>query len=89
MTYMKRELSYEQIMHLKNIGIDTSQLQSFALQDLLELLPKKTCSEDLNICNNGRYWRIFYKGISSVENEDLLDAVYDMLCYFVEDGFIK
>lgn len=64
-------------------------IPAFTLHDILELLPKQLCLEDLNICNNGRYWRVYYHGIYSVENEDLLEALYEMLCCLVENGDVK
>lgn len=62
---------------------------TLTLQDILELLPKEICSEEITICHYCRYWGISYHGIYSTESENLLEAAYNMLCCCLENGDIK
>lgn len=66
-------------------------IPAFTLQDILELLPKEICGNEITIYNHRvyRWWCIYYLGIYSVENRSLIDAAYEMLCCCLENGDIK
>lgn len=70
---------------------DANGIPTFTLQDILELLPKEICSNEITIYNHRvyRWWCIYYFGIYSVENKSLIDAAYEMLCCCAENGDIK
>lgn len=124
----KQVLSVEQMMHLKELGLDTSDgsmcfewnesdsdnmvatspdadtnydyyHETYTLQDILSKLPRyindfgvmyKMCVEPLF----SGPWAISYqKSISEPFivkfSRNLLDAAYEMLCWCIENGYIK
>ena len=75
------------------------QIPTFTLQDILDLLPKvilndkykgKLCIE-YNEHNNE--WIMSYKELSVIvfysHDENLIDAAYEMLCWCIENGYVK
>lgn len=68
---------------------DANGIPTFTLPDILELLPKEICGNDITIYHHRNYWCIYYYGIYSVENKSLIDAAYEMLCCCLENGDIK
>lgn len=124
----KQVLSIEQMKHLHELGLDTSDASmclewkatyeddmvvnsldadtnydcyypTYTLQDILYKLPKeiKTSTDTywLTVSIDTNMWYIcysmsdefdYYKEFSSVS---LMDCAYDMLCWCVENGYIK
>jgi hypothetical protein len=124
----KQVLSIEQMKHLQELGLDTSDAsmcvewresdeskkvvtsldadtyydyyhETYTLHDILGLLPKEIKSgEDifrLTMFVIGKMWTVcysmsdefdYYKEFSSVS---LMDCAYDMLCWCIENGYIK
>lgn len=69
---------------------------SFTLQDILDLLPNKVDDELILFVEKGKHkWRIGYTDISSDEifedfsDKNFIDASYEMLCWCIENGYIK
>ena len=58
---------------------DANGIPTFTLPDILELLPKEICGNEITIYHHRNYWSIYYYGIYSVENKSLIDAAYEML----------
>lgn len=68
----------------------------FTLQDILDLLPKKIDEVDvliINPCKN--IWSVSYAEEDTGElyggfiKEELIDAAYEMLCWCVENEYVK
>ena len=131
----KQVLSIEQMQHLKELGLDTSNASmaliytnsngdvvdwenvnvdvhessvgeynpylrrlyvAFTLQDILDLLPRSVDVELLLFIDKGKNkWRIGYTDIESNEifedfiDENFIDAAYEMLCWCIENGYVK
>ena len=121
---MKQVLSIEQMKHLKNLGLDTSDgsmcfewnesdsdnmvvtspdadtnydyyCKTYTLQDILDKLP---CFIDRYILTFQKYpnnYMFLYienytKSIIKItESKELIDAAYDMLCWYIETPYIK
>lgn len=75
-------------------------IPTFTLQDILDLLPKEIIDKDgyCNILNIGTFnndWYLCYElsnefePLIAFENESIIDAAYDLLCWCVENGYIK
>jgi len=132
---MKQVLSIEQMKHLGDLGIDTSNasmtwmlypyeedkqpklslrewntfkepfriqhcIPAFTLLDVLELLPKeiKTSTDTywLTISiYDCKEWYVCYSMSDEFDyykefkSKSLLDAAYDMLCWCIENGYVK
>lgn len=132
----KQCLNVEQMQHLKELGVDTSNanfywhrtkslnnyeewdewklyygvlklargfttinceyVRTFTLQDILDLLPA-TVDDDyrLYIDKGLVFWTIGYVDAVSEEiyedfrERDLIDAAYEMLCWVIENGYLK
>lgn len=75
-------------------NMEAETVPTFTLQDILELLPRQIieeyasplmikCTPDLQV----RFW---YKDIYvTAEHEDFIDAAYEMLCWCIENKFLK
>lgn len=125
---MKQALSIEQMKHLKELGLDTSDAsmclewnesdsdnmvvtsmdadtnydyyhETYTLQDILGKLPVclydfgKQYTIDIEPTFD-RFWCVSYEiDLYDIfvlkSSENLLDAVYDMLCWCIEDGYVK
>lgn len=125
---MKQVLSIEQMKHLKELGLDTSDASmclewnesdsdnmvvtsmdadtnydyyhgTYTLQDILGKLPVclydfgKQYTIDIEPTFD-RFWCVSYEiDLYDIfvlkSSENLLDAVYDMLCWCIENGYVK
>ena len=123
----KQVLSVEQMMHLKELGLDTSDgsmcfewnesdsdnmvvaspnadtnydyyHETYTLQDILDKLPTLIIisSDFYKICIEPfcGYWDIYYYKSDATEliskkSENIIDAAYDMLCWCIENRYIK
>ena len=123
----KQVLSVEQMMHLKELGLDTSDgsmcfewnesdsdnmvvaspdsdtnydyyHETYTLQDILDKLPTLIIisSDFYKICIEPScgYWDIYYYKSDATEliskkSENIIDAAYDMLCWCIENRYIK
>lgn len=70
-------------------------IQTFTFQDIFDLLPKNITSKDNNkVCleivfPNNNKWEVFYGLIKSFFDEKLINALYKMLVWCIENGYIK
>lgn len=125
---MKQALSIEQMKHLKELGLDTSDAsmclewnesdsdnmvvtsmdadtnydyyyETYTLQDILGKLPVclyafgKQYTIDIEPTFD-RFWCVSYEiDLYDIfvlkSSENLLDAAYDMLCWCIENGYVK
>lgn len=123
----KQVLSVEQMMHLQELGLDTSDgsmcfewndsdsdnmvvtspdadtnydyyHETYTLQDILDKLPTLIIisSDFYKICIEPfcGYWDIYYYKSDATEliskkSENIIDAAYDMLCWCIENRYIK
>lgn len=125
---MKQALSIEQMKHLKELGLDTSDASmclewnesdsdnmvvtsmdadtnydyyhgTYTLQDILGKLPVclydfgKQYTIDIEPTFD-RFWCVSYEiDLYDIfvlkSSENLLDAAYDMLCWCIENGYVK
>ena len=128
---MKQVLSIEQMKHLKELGLDTSDasmcwcyalsyknakweleiyedvinqkrdsafweiIPTYTLQDIINKLPCFIGDEVLTIQKLADSYTCLYMNpytrsfINITEGEELIDAVYDMLCWCIENGYVK
>lgn len=121
---MKHVLSIEQILHLKELGLDTSDgsmcfewnesdsdnmvvtsldadtnydhcRTTYTLQDILDKLPCFIGKEVLTIQKLADSYTCLYMEpysrsiIKITESKELIDAAYDMLCWRIENGYVK
>lgn len=120
---MKQVLSVEQMKHLQNIGLDTSDgsmcfewnesddnmvvvsiyadtnydyyRTTYTLQDILDKLPCFIGNEVLTIQKLANSYTCLYMEpysrsiIKITESKELIDAAYDMLCWCIENGYVK
>lgn len=128
----KYVLSVEQMEHLQELGLDTSDgsmcwcyalsyknakweleiyedvidqkrdsnfwetLPTYTLQDILDKLPpviKKYYWLAIRVSAHKGMWYVEYNGrgctLSYFYSENLIDAAYEMLCWCIENGYIK
>lgn len=128
---MKQVLSIEQMKHLKEFGLDTSDasmcwcyalsyknakweleiyedvinqkrdsafweiIPTYTLQDIINKLPCFIGNEVLTIQKLADSYTCLYMNpytrsfINITEGEELIDAVYDMLCWCIEEEYVK
>lgn len=121
---MKQVLSIEQILHLKELGLDTSDgsmclewnesdsdnmvvtsmdadtnydyyYGTYTLQDILNKLPCFIGKEVLTIQKLANSYTCLYMEpysrsiIKITESKELIDAAYEMLCWCIENGYVK
>ena len=121
---MGQVLSIEQMKHLKELGLDTSDAsmclewnesdsdnmvvtsmdadtnydyyyETYTLQDIINKLPCFIGDEVLTIQKLADSYTCLYMNpytrsfINITEGEELIDAVYDMLCWCIENGYVK
>lgn len=121
---MKQVLSIEQLLHLKDLGLDTSDgsmcfewnesdpdimivtspdadtnydycRKTYTLQDILDKLPCFIGKEVLTIQKLANSYTCLYvepysrSMIKITESKELIDAAYDMLCWCIENGYVK
>jgi hypothetical protein len=78
-------------------GFDVvEKLPAFTFQDIFDLLPKKIKRKDNGstsylevIFPNDDAWEVTYSYCESFFNESLIDAAYEMLCWCIENGYVK
>lgn len=123
----KYVLSVEQMEHLQELGLDTSDgsmcfewnesdadnmvvtspdadtnydyyHETYTLQDILDKLPTLIIisSDFYKICIEPScgYWDIYYYKSDATEliskkSENIIDAAYDMLCWYIENGYVE
>ena len=123
----KQVLSVEQMIHLQELGLDTSDgsmcfewnesdadnmvvtspdadtnydyyHETYTLQDILDKLPTLIIisSDFYKICIEPScgYWDIYYYKSDATEliskkSENIIDAAYEMLCWCIENRYIK
>lgn len=128
---MGQVLSIEQMKHLKELGLDTSDasmcwcyalsyknakweleiyedvinqkrdsafweiIPTYTFQDIINKLPCFIGDEVLTIQKLADSYTCLYMNpytrsfINITEGEELIDAVYDMLCWCIENGYVK
>lgn len=121
---MKQALSIEQMKHLKDLGLDTSDgsmcfewnesdpdimivtspdadtnydycRKTYTLQDILDKLPCFIGNQVLTIQKLANSYTCLYVEpysrsiIKITESKELIDAAYDMLCWCIENGYVK
>lgn len=121
---MKQVLSIEQILYLKELGLDTSDgsmcfewnqsdsdnmvvtsldadtnydhsRKTYTLQDILDKLPCFIGKEVLTIQKLADSYTCLYMEyysrsiIKITESKGLIDAAYEMLCWCIENGYVK
>lgn len=128
---MRQVLSIDQMKHLKELGLDTSDasmcwcyalsyknakweleiyedvinqkrdsafweiIPTYTLQDIINKLPCFIGDEVLTIQKLADSYTCLYMNpytrsfINITEGEELIDAVYDMLCWCIENGYVK
>lgn len=121
---MKQVLSIEQLLHLKDLGLDTSDgsmcfewnesdpdimivtsqdadtnydysRKTYTLQDILDKLPCFIGNEVLTMQKLADSYTCLYMEpysrsiIKITESKELIDAAYDMLCWCIENGYVK
>lgn len=121
---MKQVLSIEQMKHLKNLGLDTSDgsmcfewnesdsdnmvvtspdadtnydyyCKTYTLQDILDKLPCFIVNQVLTIQKLADSYTCLYiepytrSMINITESKEPIDAAYEMLCWCIENGYVK
>ena len=121
---MKQALSIEQMKHLKELGLDTSDgsmcfewnesdsdnmvvvsldadtnydyyRKTYTLQDILDKLPCFIGNQVLTIQKLADSYTCLYMEyytrsmINITESQELIDAAYEMLCWCIENGYVK
>ena len=122
---MKQILSIEQMKHLKDLGVNTSDanmcwmkdseenrflsvndeycyemshlspVPAYTLQDILDKLPCFIGNEVLTIQKLAYSYTCLYMEpytrsmIKITESNELIDVAYEMLCWCIEEGYVK
>ena len=121
---MKQVLSIEQMKHLKNLGLDTSDgsmcfewnesdsdnmvvtspdadtnydyyCKTYTLQDILDKLPCFIVNQVLTIQKLADSYTCLYiepytrSMINITESKEPIYAAYEMLCWCIENGYVK
>lgn len=88
---MKQLLSFEQMKHLQELGL----YHIYTLQDILDKLPCFIGNEVLTIQKLAYSYTCLYMEpytrsmIKITESNELIDAAYEMLCWCIEEGYVK
>ena len=98
----KQVLSIEQMNHLQELGLDTSDASmcwettpTYTLQDILDKLPESIQIYDLYIFKKVGLWWFKYVDVTNngtvhlEKMPKLIDAAYYMLCWCIQKGFVK
>jgi len=68
-------------------------VRAWSLSAMLELMPKfiqkNRISADFNIRAHGQLWNVGYYCIEVKFSEDIIEAAYSLLCWLIENNFIK
>ena len=116
---MGQVLSIEQMKHLKELGLDTSDASmcfewnesdsdnmvvtsldadtnydyyrtTYTLQDILDKLPCFIGKEALTIQKLANsYTCLYMEPYKITESKELINAAYEMLCWCIENGYVK
>lgn len=122
---MKQALSVEQMKHLEDLGVNTSDanmcwmkdseenrflsvndeycyemyhlspVPAYTLQDILDKLPCFIGKEVLTMQKLADSYTCLYMEsytrsmINITESKELIDAAYEMLCWCIENGYVK
>lgn len=78
-------------------AINCKYVRTFALQDILDLLPTEIIKENRNyqlevFRNPQRYFVSYYwcdNLLISLNEVEFIDAAYEMLCWCIENGYVK
>lgn len=89
-------LSINQPMIVQNFA-SYEQISAFTLQDILDLLPEEILKGEriyqlVIERTEGRYFISYYwcdNLLVSIDNELLIDAAYEMLCWCIENGYVE
>jgi hypothetical protein len=90
-TKMKQVLSFEQMKHLQELGL----YHIYTLQDILDKLPCFIGNEVLTMQKLADSYTCLYMEsytrsmINITESKELIDAAYEMLCWCIENGYVK
>lgn len=75
---------------------DTKVIPAFTLQDIWDLLPSETGKDEktstIDILKHPtKYILCFWRGelLFKCENSILIDAAYEMLCWVIDNGYLK
>ena len=83
---MKQVLSVEQTKHLQELGL----YHIYTLQDILDKLPCFIGNQVLTIQKLAdSYTCLYMEPYKITESKELIDAVYEMLCWCIENGYVK
>lgn len=88
---MKQVLSFEQMKHLQELGL----YHIYTLQDILDKLPCFIGNEVLTMQKLADSYTCLYMEsytrsmINITESKELIDAAYEMLCWCIENGYVK
>lgn len=90
---------YEDVINQKRDSSFWEIIPSYTLQDILDKLPKeiKTSTDTywLTVSSGCDVWCIYYSMsvgfdyYKEFKSESLLDTAYEMLCWCIENGYIK
>lgn len=122
---MKQVLSFEQMKHLKDLGVNTSDanmcwikdseenrflsvndeycyemshlspVPTYTLQDIINKLPCFVGNQVLTIQKLADSYTCLYMEsytrsmMKITESKELIDAAYNMLCWCIENGYVK
>lgn len=83
---MKQVLSFKQMKHLQELGL----YHIYTLQDILDKLPCFISNQVLTIQKLAdSYTCLYMESYKITESKELIDAAYDMLCWCIENGYVK
>lgn len=83
---MKQVLSFEQMKHLQELGL----YHIYTLLDILDKLPCFIGKEVLTIQKLAdSYTCLYMEPYKITESKELIDAAYEMLCWCIENGYVK
>lgn len=87
---------YEDVIDQKRDSSFWETLPTYTLQDILDKLPpviKKYYWLAIRVSAHKGMWYVEYNGrgctLSYFYSENLIDAAYEMLCWCIENGYIK
>ena len=88
---MKQVLSFDQTKHLQELGL----YHIYTLPDILDKLPCFIGNEVLTIQKLANSYTCLYMEpysrsiIKITESKEPIDAAYEMLCWCIENGYVK
>lgn len=88
---MKQVLSFDQTKHLQELGL----YHIYTLPDILDKLPCFIGNQVLTIQKLADSYTCLYMEyytrsmIKITESKELIDAAYNMLCWCIENGYVK